>query len=290
MAEKNGTSRREFLKHGAVAGCGALAASQLEGPLALIGRAEAAELTPAEIYTLNRPENTLYTACLNCNTGCGIKVKVLDGVAVKIDGSPFNPFTMVPHLPMTTDLARAAKLDGAICPKGQAGHQGAYDPYRITRVLKFTLGELTSSHGSTPFRFWCVRMMARPGSKIQSAAREASVRGAPVTGGCSHFAARQTSQPRQNGRSRCDRRGGPFSRLGPAWRGYRTTMRAQETTVGLPVLRLTSPPSTAASVRASHRDLYAVAETIMRSAAPTTRGERPQPTPSSGVRPSHAAR
>ena len=71
-------------------------------------------------------------------------------------------------------------------------------------------------------------------------------------------------------------------------------MRAQETTVGLPVLRLTSPPSTAASVRASHRDLYAVAETIMRSAAPTTRpttsAERPEPTPNNGVRPSQAAR
>jgi len=67
-------------------------------------------------------------------------------------------------------------------------------------------------------------------------------------------------------------------------------MRAQETTVGLPVLRLTSPPSTAASVRASDRDLYAVAETIMRSAAPTKRGERPEPTPNNGVRPSHAAR
>jgi anaerobic selenocysteine-containing dehydrogenase len=136
MAEKNGTSRREFLKQGAIAGCGALAASQIDGPLALIGRAEAGELGPAELYQLNRVENTLYTACLNCNTGCGIKVKVLDGVAVKIDGSAYNPFTMVPHLPMTTDLATAAKLDGGICPKGQAGHQGAYDPYRIRKVMK----------------------------------------------------------------------------------------------------------------------------------------------------------
>ncbi len=136
MAEKNGTSRRDFLKQGAIAGCGALAASRLDGPLALIGRADAGELGSAELYQLNRLENTLYTACLNCNTGCGIKVKVLDGVAVKIDGSPFNPFTLTPHLPMTTDLATAAKLDGAICPKGQAGHQGAYDPYRIRKVVK----------------------------------------------------------------------------------------------------------------------------------------------------------
>src|SRR5512142_97095 len=114
MAEKNGTSRREFLKQGTIAGCGAFAASQLEGPLALVARAEAGELGPAELYQLNRAENTLYTACLNCNTGCGIKVKVLDGVAVKIDGSPYNPFTMVPHLPMTADLVTAAKLDGGV--------------------------------------------------------------------------------------------------------------------------------------------------------------------------------
>src|SRR6266540_561321 len=136
MAEQNGTSRRQFLKRSALFGCGALAVSQLDVARALIARAEAGELTPAELYQLNKLENTLYTVCLNCNTGCGIKVKVVDGVAVKIDGNPYNPFTLHPHLPMTADLAAAAKLDGAICPKGQAGHQGAYDPYRIRKVLK----------------------------------------------------------------------------------------------------------------------------------------------------------
>jgi tetrathionate reductase subunit A len=136
MADQNGTSRREFLKRSVIAGCGALVASQLDVARLLIARAEAGELTPAELYELNRLENTLYTVCLNCNTGCGIKVKVLDGVAVKIDGNPYNPWTLHPHLPMTTDLAAATKLDGGICPKGQAGHQGAYDPYRIRKVLK----------------------------------------------------------------------------------------------------------------------------------------------------------
>jgi hypothetical protein len=51
-------------------------------------------------------------------------------------------------------------------------------------------------------------------------------------------------------------------------------MRAQETTVGSPVLRLTSPPSTAASERLSNRDGYAVAETIMRSAVHAKDGVR----------------
>ncbi len=136
MADRNGTSRREFLKNGALLGCGALVASQLDLVEGLLARAHAGELTEAERYALGQAENTLYTACLNCNTGCGIKVKVLDGVAVKVDGSPYNPFTLHPHLPMATALGAAAKVDSAICPKGQAAHQGAYDPYRIRKVLK----------------------------------------------------------------------------------------------------------------------------------------------------------
>jgi hypothetical protein len=63
-------------------------------------------------------------------------------------------------------------------------------------------------------------------------------------------------------------------------------MRAQETTVGSPVLRLTSPPETATS----GLEGYAVAETIMRSAARIPRGERPEPTPNTAVPPAHAAR
>ncbi len=151
MGERNGTSRREFLRNSALAGCGALVASQLDIARALVARAEAGELTDAERYQLMQAENTLYTVCLNCNTGCGIKVKVLDGVAVKVDGSPYNPFALYPHLPMTASLAAAAKLDGAICPKGQAGHQGAYDPYRIRKVLKRVGKRGENKWASIPF-------------------------------------------------------------------------------------------------------------------------------------------
>jgi anaerobic selenocysteine-containing dehydrogenase len=135
MADQNGSTRREFLKT-AAAGCGALAASQLDFAHGLLARAEAGELTVAEASALLQAENQIQTVCLNCNTGCGIRVKLLDGVAVKIDGNPYNPFTLQPHLPMGEPLAATARVDGAICPKGQAGHQGAYDPYRIRKVLK----------------------------------------------------------------------------------------------------------------------------------------------------------
>jgi len=136
LLENKGISRRDFLKNSALIGCGALVASQFDFAHGLIARVEAGELTQMEALEMLREESTLYTVCLNCNTGCGIKVKVLDGVAVKVDGNPYNPFTLYPHLSMTEELSRAAKVDGAICPKGQSAHQGAYDPYRIRKVLK----------------------------------------------------------------------------------------------------------------------------------------------------------
>ncbi len=54
----------------------------------------------------------------------------------KIDGNPYSPWTMWPHLPYETDVKQAAKIDSPICPKGQAGIQTVYDPYRIAKVLK----------------------------------------------------------------------------------------------------------------------------------------------------------
>jgi anaerobic selenocysteine-containing dehydrogenase len=54
----------------------------------------------------------------------------------KVDGNPYNPFTMTPQIPYATPLKEAAKVEGALCPKGQAGIQTLYDPYRIVKVLK----------------------------------------------------------------------------------------------------------------------------------------------------------
>ncbi|HEY5996157.1 MAG TPA: molybdopterin-dependent oxidoreductase, partial [Candidatus Deferrimicrobiaceae bacterium] len=135
-AGKRNCSRRDFLKgSGALLG-GALLASQIEWATGLLARAEAGTLTAAEKYELSSARNILYTACLQCNTGCSVKVKLIDGLAVKIDGSPYSPFTMVPSVPLATAPRDVAKLDAAICPKGHAGIQTAYDPYRIRKVLK----------------------------------------------------------------------------------------------------------------------------------------------------------
>jgi len=137
--EKKGITRRDFVKCSAVLG-GALLASQMEWTSDLMRRAEAGTLTPEEEYELIKAENTLYTVCLQCNTGCGIKVKLFRkngaAVALKIDGNPYSPWVAAPHLPYATKPQDVNTIDMAICPKGQAGIQTAYDPYRITKVLK----------------------------------------------------------------------------------------------------------------------------------------------------------
>ena len=127
------TSRRTFLAGAAAAGCSAVLGSDIQ---ALLKRAQAGALTPEDEYLLNKAENIIYTACLQCNTGCSIKTKFLDGMLVKIDGNPYSPWTMNPHVAYAATVRDAEKIDGAICPKGQSGLQAYYDPYRIRKVLK----------------------------------------------------------------------------------------------------------------------------------------------------------
>lgn len=135
----DGLNRRDFIKCTALLG-GGLLASQMEWTTDLMRRAEAGLLTPEEEYDLIKAENTLYTVCLQCNTGCGIKVKLFrkngHAFALKIDGNPYSPFVSLPHHSYKASPFDMNTIDMAICPKGQAGIQTAYDPYRITKVLK----------------------------------------------------------------------------------------------------------------------------------------------------------
>jgi anaerobic selenocysteine-containing dehydrogenase len=129
-------SRRGFLAKGALLGGGMIGVLGENGKAADNGEGILKNGRPDVSYDLADAENILYSVCLNCNTGCGIKCKIQDGILAKIDGSPYNPMTLVPHLPMTTSPDEAAKIDAGLCPKGQAGVQILYDPYRIRKVLK----------------------------------------------------------------------------------------------------------------------------------------------------------
>lgn len=130
-------TRGEFLGKLGIAG-GALVASQL--PLALHAANSPGDDGDRPLgsspYQLAKAENILYTVCQQCNTQCGVKAKLQDGVVVKVDGNPYSPWTMHPPIGYETPLTQAAAVDGWLCPKGQAGLQTTYDPYRIRKVLK----------------------------------------------------------------------------------------------------------------------------------------------------------
>ena len=132
--QQSSVSRRTFLKGSAVGGAAAFL-----GSIPVFNRLQAAQAqanTGELPYPLLDPTNQIYTVCLQCNTGCGIKVKLLDGVAVKIDGNPYSPMTMHPHVDYETPITEMSTAEGAICPKGQSGLQSVYDPYRLVSVVK----------------------------------------------------------------------------------------------------------------------------------------------------------
>jgi tetrathionate reductase subunit A len=122
--------RRKLLVRGALLGPGCLAAALGMRQGLAAGQGERAAPKPIEA------SDYIHTTCLQCNTGCEIKVRIQDGLAVKIDGNPYGPRPMDPHIDWHTPAREAARLNGVICPKGQSGLQSAYDPYRVTRVLK----------------------------------------------------------------------------------------------------------------------------------------------------------
>jgi anaerobic selenocysteine-containing dehydrogenase len=61
------------------------------------------------------------STCGMCLHGCGIRVQVRDGVALKIEGDPTNPDNL-----------------GKLCPKGNAGLSRLYDSMRVLKPMKRT--------------------------------------------------------------------------------------------------------------------------------------------------------
>ncbi|EKD39784.1 MAG: hypothetical protein ACD_75C00295G0001, partial [uncultured bacterium] len=127
-------SRRTILKSSALLGGCAVLMNHIDGAYNLLHAMESGAAGAGE-YPLAKATSVIYSACLQCHTACPIKVKILNGVAVKIDGNPYSE-NLIPNINYDTALAKAAKIDAGLCPKGQAGIQSLYDPYRVVKVLK----------------------------------------------------------------------------------------------------------------------------------------------------------
>ena len=82
------------------------------------------------------------TACMMCNAGCGLQIKVKDGAALMIEGNPFCPHTNDYSTAGTeaalSDIPEPDKYPGAPCARGNGGLKTLYDPYRIKQPLKRT--------------------------------------------------------------------------------------------------------------------------------------------------------
>ncbi len=106
-------SRRAFLKFAAFTGAGITLGRCLRD-YALqheVFRQRWGEGPGLETFTLS--------ICRQCPAGCGLRVRLVDGDAKKLDGNPLCP------------LAR-----GTTCPKGQAGLQALYNPDRLLGPVK----------------------------------------------------------------------------------------------------------------------------------------------------------
>jgi anaerobic selenocysteine-containing dehydrogenase len=69
---------------------------------------------PLERGTRFGEERWVLTTCRLCRAGCGLRVRVVDGRAVKVEGNPESPVNR-----------------GGICARGQAGLQLLYHPDRV---------------------------------------------------------------------------------------------------------------------------------------------------------------
>src|SRR3972149_4045262 len=112
MALELKINRRRFLKAAGLTGAATLGYLSLERPI-LRALAQSTEVTNEEKW--------VSSVCIQCPAGCGTKVRVVNGRAVKIEGNPDHPYS-----------------NGKLCPKGYAGLQFLYDVDRVKSPLKRT--------------------------------------------------------------------------------------------------------------------------------------------------------
>lgn len=123
--------RRDFLKTGGIAGTASLILDGCGKPQQLI------PLLVSETPFVPGEEGWVRTLCQQCQGGCGITVRVMQGESIRtIDGQPKRLKTV-----------QAKKIEGnpdhpismgGTCPRGQAGVQVLYHPDRIQTPLRLS--------------------------------------------------------------------------------------------------------------------------------------------------------
>ncbi|MFQ5737577.1 MAG: molybdopterin-dependent oxidoreductase [Acidobacteriota bacterium] len=107
-------SRREWLK--------LLGVSTGAAALGVIG-ADAVFSVPDELFERvvagPRIETVKNSICSKCPGGCGIRVRMIDGIPVRVMGNPLYPINR-----------------GAVCPLAEAGIEELFHPHRIRRPLR----------------------------------------------------------------------------------------------------------------------------------------------------------
>ena len=79
-----------------------------------------------------------FSTCKQCHSDCALMARVYKGTIIKLDGNPYDIQTTEPPLKQETPVRKAiaSKRAHSLCPRGQAGRQTVYDPYRIYKPLK----------------------------------------------------------------------------------------------------------------------------------------------------------
>jgi len=107
--------RREFLKLAGLTAAGAaVAGCSHEDPFHLV-KPE----VPGSNNFAQGAEQWIASACGQCEAACGVRVRVVEGRAVKVSGNPESPINA-----------------GGIGPRGQAGPQVLYDPDRVPGPMR----------------------------------------------------------------------------------------------------------------------------------------------------------
>ena len=125
-------SRRNFVKTTGAALAGAVLLEPTPADAALN------DPGVADPTQLDANVDVRYSVCLGCHSKCGIAVRVKDGTILKVDGNPWHPNNAETgeRLPFDASLDTALGNPGTLCPKGQAGVEVMYNPFRIQGPLR----------------------------------------------------------------------------------------------------------------------------------------------------------